>query len=234
VNHLRRKVSSCAAPGSSHMLLVLVIFGGLGGCSEPAASAPARTADLPPCSVEVQPVTLDQTARSTTVVGVAEPLRRTTPSARVMARVTAAAFREGERVLAGQLLVRLDTRDLSRRREQAAAGQDVARAALSLAQVNVERMRALRASGAISGAQLEQAEAMLTQATAATTTAGAVIGEVDVNLSYARVEAPFAGVVVRRLVEVGDLVGPGQPWPSSRTTRGCGSSLPLDPIWQGT
>ena len=60
-----------------------------------------------------------------------------------MARVTAAAFREGERVLAGQLLVRLDTRDLSRRREQAAAGQDVARAALSLAQVNVERMRAL-------------------------------------------------------------------------------------------
>ncbi|MBK6581114.1 MAG: HlyD family efflux transporter periplasmic adaptor subunit [Sandaracinaceae bacterium] len=31
------------------------------------------------------------------------------------------------------------------------------------------------------------------------------------NLSYARVEAPFAGVVVRRLVEVGDLVGPGQP-----------------------
>jgi multidrug efflux system membrane fusion protein len=211
VNHLRRKVSSCAAPGSSHMLLVLVLFGGLGGCSEPAASAPARTADLPPCSVEVQPVTLDQTARSTTVVGVAEPLRRTTPSARVMARVTAAAFREGERVLAGQLLVRLDTRDLSRRREQAAAGQDVARAALSLAQVNVERMRALRASGAISGAQLEQAEAMLTQATAATTTAGAVIGEVDVNLSYARVEAPFAGVVVRRLVEVGDLVGPGQP-----------------------
>jgi RND family efflux transporter MFP subunit len=75
----------------------------------------------------------------------------------------------------------------------------------------MERMRALHASGAISGAQLEQAEAMFTQATAATNTAGAAIGEVDVNLSYARVEAPFAGVVVRRLIEVGDIVGPGQP-----------------------
>lgn len=156
-------------------------------------------------------MTLDLTVRSITVVGVTEPLRRSTPAARVMARVIEATFREGERVQQGQVLVRLDTRDLSARRAQAAAARDATRSAVDLTRTNVERMRGLQASGAIAGAQLEQAEAAFTQATAAATTAGAAIREVDVNLSYARVDAPFAGVVVRRLVEVGDLVGPGQP-----------------------
>lgn len=209
MNGWLRAGSSSAAAGSLGLLLGLVL---VGGCSEHGSSSVApRAADLPPCSAEVRPVTSDHTPRSATVVGVTEPLRRTTPAARLMARVTEAAFREGERVRPGQVLVRLDTRDLSKRRVQAAAGRDGARAALDLARTNVERMRALHASGAIPGAQLEQAEAAFTQAAAAATTAFAAIGEVDVNLSYARVDAPFAGVVVRRLVEVGDLVGPGQP-----------------------
>lgn len=211
MNRLPRAVSSSGGVAAASLELLLgLVF--LGGCREHgSSSASPRAADLPPCSAEVQRVTPDQTARSTKVVGVTEPLRRTSPAARLMARVTEATFREGERVRPGQVLVRLDTRDLSKRRVQAAAGRDGARAALDLARTNVERMRALHASGAMPGAQLEQAEAVFTQATAAATTAGAAIGEVDVNLSYARVDAPFAGVVVRRLVEVGDLVGPGQP-----------------------
>lgn len=209
MNRLRR-VASPSGDGAA-TLSVLLILGLASGCREHGSSSSSTRADLPPCSAQVEAVTPDPTVRSIAVVGVTEPLRRSSPSARVMARVTEAAFREGERVRQGQVLVRLDTRDLSARREQAVAGRDATRSALDLARTNLERMRSLNASGAIPGTQLEQAEAAYTQATAAAKTTGAAIDEIDVNLSYARVTAPLAGVVVRRLVEVGDLVGPGQP-----------------------
>jgi len=194
------------------LLGTLLALMALGGCREhDSRSNVPLPSELPPCAAQLDQVTLDPTLPSIAVIGVTEPLRRSTPSARVMARVTEATFREGERVRQGQVLARLDTRDLSARRTQATAARDLTRSALELARTNVERMRALRASGAIPGTQLDQAEAAFNQANAAATTTGAVIDEVDVNLSYATVAAPFAGVVVRRLVEVGDLVGPGQP-----------------------
>src|SRR3990167_8138581 len=205
--HRATSSSGGAAVGSLGMLLVLA-----GGCREPSSSSTStRAEDLPPCSAQVQQVTLDPTVRSIAVVGVTEPLRRSSPAARVMARITEAKFREGERVQQGQGLGRLGTRGLSARRAQATAGRDATRSALELARTNLERMRKLAASGAIPGAQLEQAEAAFTQAFAAATSTGAAIDEIDVNLSYARVASPIAGVVVRRLVEVGDIVGPGQP-----------------------
>lgn len=209
MNRMRRAASPRG--GAAAYLGMVLVLGLASGCRDHGSSSSSTRADRPPCSAQVERVTPDPTVRSIAVVGVTEPLRRSSPSARLMARVTEATFREGERVRQGQVLVRLDTRDLSARRAQAVAGRDATRSALDLARTNLERMRSLHASGAIPGTQLEQAEAAFTQATAAATTTGAAIDEVDVNLSYARVDAPFAGLVVRRLVEVGDLVGPGQP-----------------------
>lgn len=145
------------------------------------------------------------------IVGVVEPLRRASPAARVMATATRADFREGERVAQGQVLVQLDTRDLTAARRHALTARAAAQTSLGLARANAQRMRALHASGDVPRPPLDHAEATLAQAEAASAAATAAVDTVDVNLSYARVLAPFDGVVALRLVEVGNLVAPGQP-----------------------
>jgi RND family efflux transporter MFP subunit len=72
-------------------------------------------------------------------------------------------------------------------------------------------MRHLVEAGAASQSQLDPIEVAVAQARAATKTAGAAVDEVDVNVSYATVAAPFSGVVVQKMAEVGNIVAPGQP-----------------------
>jgi RND family efflux transporter MFP subunit len=172
---------------------------------------PAASNSLPMCEVRTSPVRINLLASHVTLAGVAEPIRRATPSARIMARVLAANFQEGQRVDANRILVRLDTRDLEAKHKQASASQDAASTSLEVAETNLRRMRSLAKAGAASQAQLEAVEVVAAQAQAATKTTRAAIDEVDVNVSYASVASPFAGVVVQKMTEAGNIVGPGQP-----------------------
>jgi len=183
-----------------------------GGCQGQETSSNAGPAGgAPSCAAQIVTVEERTTHPTIRIVGAVEPLRRASPAARVMATATRADFREGDRVSQGQVLVQLDTRDLTTTRRQARTARDSAQTALGLARAHVERMRALHASGDVPRPPLEQAEAALAQAEAAAASATAAVDTVDVNLSYARVLAPFDGVVALRLVEVGNLVAPGQP-----------------------
>jgi len=128
-----------------------------------------------------------------------------------MAKVLTANFHEGQRVEANQMLVRLDTRDLVAKHKQASAGESAANAALEVAESNLRRMRSLVDAGAASQTQFEAVEVATAQARAASKTARAAIDEVEVNVSYASVPTPFAGVVVQKMTEAGNIVGPGQP-----------------------
>jgi RND family efflux transporter MFP subunit len=172
--------------------------------------APAY-AELPARDVRTKAVQSSLVAFQVTLAGTTEPIRRATPSARIMAKVLFAHFQEGQRVEANQVLVRLDTRDLAARRTQASAGEEAATTGLNVAEVNLRRMRSLVEAGAASKAQLEAVEVATAQARAATKTARAAIDEVDTNVSYASVASPFAGVVVQKMTEPGNIVGPGQP-----------------------
>lgn len=186
-----------------------LVAGGCRGRDESSNTRPAGGA--PPCTAQIVTVEEDASPPTIRIVGAVEPLRRASPAARVMATATRADFREGDRVRQGQVLVQLDTRDLTTAMRQARTARDSTQTALGLARANVERMRALHASGDVPRPQLEQAEAALAQAEAAAASGSAAVDTVDVNLSYARVLAPFDGVVALRLVEVGNLVAPGQP-----------------------
>jgi RND family efflux transporter MFP subunit len=128
-----------------------------------------------------------------------------------MARVIEVNVREGDRVASERVLARLDIRDLQARRRQAQANLDMANTALEVAQTNLERMQELHELKVVPLATLESVEVAFAQANSATATAKAMLDELDVNLSYAVVRAPSAGVVVRKMTEVGNLAAPGQP-----------------------
>jgi len=143
--------------------------------------------------------------------GVAAPVRSATLSTKLMATVVAVEVHEGDRVAAGDLLVRLDARDLAARREQVDAALAEATAVLGDAEVQAGRIRALYADSAATKAQLDQAETGLARATAAVATARGMAAELAATASYAEVRAPFAGIVTRRFVDPGSFAAPGSP-----------------------
>lgn len=117
-------------------------------------------------------------------------------SARIQAYVDEAPVSAGDRVKRGDLLVRLDDRDL--RTQQRAA-----QAALRRAQTEFERIKTLRESQAATEQQLIAAEStfLVTQADLEST---------EVALTYAEIRAPFDGIVADRHVDAGTLAHPGE------------------------
>lgn len=142
---------------------------------------------------------------------VAEPFAQATLSTKLMGTVTAVLVKEGDRVVAGQPLVRIDARDLAAKQEQVQAGIASAEAMHREAELMATRMRALYADSAAPKAQLDAAEAGLARARAAVAAARAGEAELQAVAGYAVVRAPFAGVVTQRFVDPGAFAAPGAP-----------------------
>jgi membrane fusion protein, multidrug efflux system len=129
--------------------------------------------------------------------GTLEASEAVTITARARGRVAEIRFGEGDSVPAGDLLVRLD-------RIRAEARVDEARARVAETRSDVDRLRELRTRGFVSEAELEQAEA-------AAQTAAATLTQAEEDLRDRDIEAPFAGVIGRRMVSPGALLEPGTP-----------------------
>ena len=191
----------------------------------PVTGAVLATLMLSACGGEPAPVPTAQKPNSGTPVavidtiiadsfeaaGTAEPLRLATLSTKLMGTVDAVSVHEGDRVAAGQPLVRLDARDLDAKRAQMEAGAAEASAMHHEATLQVARIRALYADSAATKAQLDQAETGLARANAAVATARGMAAELAATTSYADVRAPFAGIITRRFVDPGSFAAPGAP-----------------------
>jgi len=117
----------------------------------------------------------------------------------------------GQRVQAGQLLARLDARDLALGSQAAQAQVSAARTQRDLAAADLKRFADLQKQGFVSGAEIERREATLRAAEASLQQAqaqGAVQGN---QAAYARLQTETAGVVVGVEAEVGQVVAAGTP-----------------------
>ena len=187
---------------------VLLASLALGACGSDAEQTPGEKLPLGGVAVAVTDTTVIDAFEA---AGTADPIRAATLSTKLMGTVTAVPVHEGDRVGAGQILVRLDARDLDAKRAQVEAGLAEASAVYSDATVQAGRIRALYADSAATRAQLDQAETGLARATAAVASARAMAAELAATASYAEVRAPFAGVVTHRFVDPGAFAAPGAP-----------------------
>ncbi len=162
------------------------------GGSATAADAPDQSAPVRVHLVKTEPGNGDHWAAA----GLAA-VRHATLSTRISASVRAVHVEEGARVAQGQLVLSLSDDDV---RAQLAAAET----GLASAAAHEKRIAALAAERAATPSELEMAQAQRAQAAAAVAGARA-------SLSYTELRAPFAGTVQARRVNVGDLVGPGQP-----------------------
>jgi len=160
-------------------------------------------------------------------------------SSKLMAYVQQVSAQVGDHVRAGQVLITLDARDLDAAVSRAQAAQAevqsaipeaengilAAKAALELAQTTFRRIEELASKKSVSPQELDEASARRKGAQASyqmarsrrlqldsrLTQAELEIRSAGITREYARITAPFAGVVTTRSVEPGNLASPGTP-----------------------
>lgn len=143
--------------------------------------------------------------------GTAEPVLRADLSTRLMGSVLVVNVREGDKVRQGQVLLKIDGRELASRSKGVESGIDAARSQLQLADISLRRVRSLRADSAVSQAELDRAEAQYKGARSALESLESQAGELRAVTGYATLLAPFDGRVVSRRVDPGAMASPGVP-----------------------
>jgi RND family efflux transporter MFP subunit len=146
-------------------------------------------------------------------------------ASRTMGTVTSITVREGDRVSAGQTLIVLDDRDMSHRvaageasYNEAAQGLEAAEQQKFLAEVTYRRYGRLYDEKAVSRHEMDQIETQTKvarieyeRAKASVNRAKAMLEEARIHHGFTRVNAPFAGIVTEKRIEVGSMASPGVP-----------------------
>ncbi len=149
------------------------------------------------------------------------PLRQEALVPRVPGRIEHIAVEEGDRVEEGQEVARLDQRDYRLALREADANLAAARANARLAAIGVEsattrqgRMKALADAGAIAATEMDKVVDGRRMGEAQSSAAEAQVQLAEVGLAAARTKiadtvlhAPFAGVVIKRLLDEGSFCG---------------------------
>ena len=168
--------------------------------------APAVAAELPVRVVQAAPV-----ARTASYDGQVEALRQSVIAAQVPGAVLELPVRAGDRVRAGQVLLRIDARAAEQNAAASSAQVAAARAALDVAVTELARKRQLAQKNYISQGALEQAESQYRAAQAQVNAQSAQAGAARAQTGFHVVKAPFDGVVAQLAVERGDMAMPGRP-----------------------
>ncbi len=189
---------------------LLLLAGALAaaGCGAEATAPPAPGS---PVAARTAVAEIEDAALLDQATGTVEPWARVSPGTKILGRVEQVTVREGDRVTRGQLLARLERRDLEASAAQARAAVAIAEAGLDNADAQHRRMGDLHARGSVTDKNLEDARTAFRVAEAGLARAQADLEAARVALEYAEIRAPITGWVAARLVEAGDMVHPGDP-----------------------
>jgi RND family efflux transporter MFP subunit len=115
----------------------------------------------------------------------------------------------GSQVQKGDLLAEIETPEIDQQLSQAIAARQQAASSLELAKSTVARWENLRKKDVVSQQDLDERRSGLAQATANVAAADANVQRLRQTEGFKRIVAPFAGVITRRNVDVGDLIDAG-------------------------
>ena len=115
----------------------------------------------------------------------------------------------GSRVAKGALLAEIEAPEIDQQLSQAIAVREQTASSLGLAKSTRERWEALKKRDAVSQQDLDEKRSGEVQATANLAAADANVERLRQLEGFKRVVAPFAGVITRRNVDVGDLIEAG-------------------------
>lgn len=164
---------------------------GMGNFSVPVVVAAAQHGDLPVYFNGLGTVTAFNTV---------------TVHSRVDGQLINVAFREGQYVREGDVLVQVDPRPFQVQLEQAQGQLAKDEAQRKDAQVNLERYQLLFNEGVIPKQQLDTQAALVGQFDGAIKSDQSQVDNAKLQLTYSRITAPISGRVGLRLVDPGNIV----------------------------
>jgi len=210
----------------------------MSSCAREAVRTQAKPA-VQPVAVRVVDVSAEEWPGIYEATGTVRARTAATLSSKVTGYVQQVAVQAGEHVRAGQLLITLEARELDSAYRRAELGRAevasaipeadysmaAAKASLELAQVTFKRIEELSGKKSVSMQELDEAAARLKGAQANYEAARARRGQLDAKLAqaeqeiraaaivrdYARIAAPFSGIVTAKTVDPGNLATTGAP-----------------------
>lgn len=149
--------------------------------------------------------------RTPTSTGVVMPSREVILAAKIIGRVEAVNPEEGDLVEAGKVLI--DIEDAELRAEVASAKARLKREQLNRSHMKklAERMQSLHDKNAASAESLDEATFRYAATEELVASAKAALAKAEARLSETKIRAPFAGVIIEKRVEPGDVTAPGEP-----------------------
>lgn len=174
------------------------------------ATAGVAGADAP-IPVSVATATASVVSEELRLTGTLTAERRAGLSPRIDGLVARLRVDAGDRVKAGQVLLELDEELAEHAARRAAAGAEQAKAARDEAQRLFEEAQRLVQDKHLPRTELERREAELRLSEAALTASLAAEREQQELLRRHALPAPFAGLIARRMTDVGEWVTRGTP-----------------------
>lgn len=178
----------------------------LAACDDQAFSAVKR----PERPVQVQRVVFQPQDSQREFVGVVRARYETDLGFRVAGKITARIVNIGDRVRAGDLVARLDPKDLSLQVESAQAELGAATSNLAQATADETRYASLKARGFAAVADYERKKAAKDEAEGRLERAQRALDLARNQLAYSELKADADGVITATLAEPGQVVAVGQ------------------------
>ncbi len=123
---------------------------------------------------------------------------------------------EGDTVKKGQVIARLEDKDVTATFNRAKENFRMAEADLKDAKQSLERQKLLLGKNLVAQADFDAAEARYKRVVASIESARAGVKEAEVAVEYTRIVAPFDGTVLSKNADVGEIVAPLAGAASSR------------------
>ncbi|GGI16643.1 efflux RND transporter periplasmic adaptor subunit [Oxalicibacterium faecigallinarum] len=159
-----------------------------------------------PVAVRVEPARQENFEVKIQAIGTVTPYVGVTVRSRVDGELARVLVREGQQVEKGQLLAEIDPRQYRVQLAQAEGQKQQNLAQLKNAESELARYQQLFKQDSIARQQLERQEALVQQLRGTQQSDQAQVDNARLQLSYTRIEAPIAGRVGLRRVDMGNLV----------------------------
>lgn len=171
-----------------------------------AAAQAAAAKNRPGIPVAASAAKQGDLNRYLTAIGSVTAFNTVTVKTRVDGQIINVAFKEGQTVHKGDLLVEIDPRPYQAALEQAQGTLAKDQATLLNAQITLKRDATLLKQGVIAAQDYDNQRALVGQSEGAVTSDQANIDAAHVQVIYTRITAPITGRIGLRLVDVGNIV----------------------------
>ena len=203
------------SPVTKVVLLLIVLGVGVGTtmfvrARSKAAAAAAASASAAAANRQIPVLTSTVAQRDVPVwlegLGNVSAFYTVTVKTLVDGRIDRVAFKEGQHVKKGDVLVQIDPRPFQIQLESAQAALVRDQANLKNSQLNLDRYKTLSDQKLIAVQQMTDQQAAVDQLAAQISADKASIDSARLNLDYAHITSPIDGVVGVRLVDPGNIV----------------------------